>query len=500
MLPDFTGKVGVPLQRGLMDNRLTHRSSTFRAVVCLWTAVLCILFSVLPAYATESDYDPSMPQYLSEDDLTCSAAIVIEADSGDVVFEKNADAIMYPASTTKIMTVYLGTLMDNLDTPYTVTSTALDVPEDSTTIPLAIGEEVTLRDLLYATIVKSGNEGANAIAEIVSGSIPAFVDLMNNYAQLLGCTNTHFNNAHGYHDENHYTTARDMAIIARAAMQNDLFRDIVSTTSYVMPADNIYKERKLTIDNPFLRQGQNSELYYSYGIGIKTGTHNAAGRCFVGAAEKDGVTLISVVFHATSDTSRYTDTIKLLEYGFSQYTRIDIETLYAMNPFVVDIAYYSSDDANLGKLTLSLKEISSEGADTFTASAENIDYLSRHLSDITVTEYTRAFTAPVEQGEVMGTLTYYNANREATVYELVASRSIKRRDKIAPTLEDIAAYTEADPNPFPRFTFEFALLYIVCPILVIFLIIKLLRRLFKKDKHNKKPKVHTVEPTERYYR
>ena len=86
MLPDFTGKVGVPLQRGLMDNRLTYRSSTFRAVVCLWTAVLCILFSVLPAQATESDYDPSMPQYLSEDDLTCSAAIVIEADSGDVVF------------------------------------------------------------------------------------------------------------------------------------------------------------------------------------------------------------------------------------------------------------------------------------------------------------------------------------------------------------------------------------------------------------------------------
>lgn len=483
-----------------MDNRFAHLSVSFRTVVCLWTAVLCLLFFLAPAHATQSSYDASMPQYLSADDLTCSAAIVIEADSGDVVFEKNADAVMYPASTTKILTVYLGTLMDNLDTPYTVSATALDVPADSTTIPLAIGEEVTLRDLLYATIVKSGNEGANAIAEIVSGSIPSFVELMNSYAQLLGCTNTHFNNAHGYHDENHYTTARDMAIIARAAMQNDLFRDIVSTTSYTMPADNIYKERKLTIDNPFLRQSQNPDLYYPYGIGIKTGTHNAAGRCFVGAAEKDGVTLISVVFHATSDSARYTDTVKLLEYGFSQYTRINIATLYAMNPRVVDIAYYAENDRNLGKLTLSLKEISSEGSDTFTASAETIDYLSRHLSDITVTEYTRSFTAPVEQGEVMGTLTYYNDNREATVYELVASRSIERRDKIAPTLEDIAAYTDADPNPFPRFTFEFALLYIVCPLLVLWLLIHLLRRLLNKERKKKKPRIRTVEPTERYYR
>ena len=125
------------------------------------------------------------------------------------------------------MTVMLGIMMvdeADLDQTVVVSERAVDVPSDSSTMDLVAGEELSYRDLLYGTMLLSANDGCNVIAETVSGSIEAFVDLMNQYAELLGCTNTHFANPHGYHDDNHYTTARDLAIIAQAAMQIDLFR------------------------------------------------------------------------------------------------------------------------------------------------------------------------------------------------------------------------------------------------------------------------------------
>lgn len=481
----------------ISNPHLKKRAGSGRLSALFFLTVLLVFHSL--SYPAKAEYDAAHPEYLSADDLTASSAILIEADSGEVIFEKDADARMYPASTTKIMTAYLGLMAENIDDSVTVSSTAMDVPADSSVIPLAVGEQVTLRDLLYATMLKSGNDGANAIAEAISGSIPAFVQLMNNAAYSFGCTGTHFNNAHGYHDENHYTTARDMSIIARTAMQNDLFRDIVSKTTYTMPADNIFKERTLTTNNQFMQGGAESSTYYADGIGIKTGNTGAAGYCYVGAAERDGIMLISVVFHATSDAARYTDTIKLMNYGFSQYVSVSIQDLYALNPKVVDISYYALTDENLGKLTLALKQVSSEGSDHIVTSATNVDYLSRNLSSITITSYTREFSAPIEKGEVMGTLTYYNDNKEETVYELIATRSIERREKLAPSIDDIIAYTEADPNPFPRFTFDFAIKYIVLPVALIVLLVKLIKNIFRKGK-KKKPRIHTVEPTERYYR
>ena len=144
-------------------------------------------------------------------------------------------------------------------------------------------------------------------------------------------------------------------------MQNATFRDIVRRDSYDMPEDNIYKARTLYTNNRFMRNtADNAETYYPEGIGIKTGNHSAAGYCYIGAAERDGVTLIACVFHARSDTARYTDTIKLLEYGFTQFKGISISDLYTRNPRVVDIAHYALTDSNLGKLTLALHKVSSE--------------------------------------------------------------------------------------------------------------------------------------------
>ena len=184
-------------------------------------------------------YDSDHPDILEGDMLYARSAILIEASTGEVLFEKNADEIMYPASTTKILTAYIALQMADLENDVvTVSQNAIDlVPPTYATIPLSAGEMVPMLDLISATLVRSGNEGANAIAEYLSGSIENFADLMNQTAQMLGCSSdTHFVNPSGVHDDNHYTTARDMAIIARAAMRNEQFAAIVSKNTYDMPA------------------------------------------------------------------------------------------------------------------------------------------------------------------------------------------------------------------------------------------------------------------------
>ena len=161
-------------------------------------------------------YDPEHPEDLSADQLYALSAILMTQDKGEVIFEKDADTVRYPASMTKILTVLLGIMfVEDLEEKVIVSEAAVNVPEDSSTMYLKAGEEVRFIDILYGTMLLSANDGANVIAETVSGDIGRFVDLMNETAAAFGCTNTHFVNAHGYHDDNHYSTARDIAIISR---------------------------------------------------------------------------------------------------------------------------------------------------------------------------------------------------------------------------------------------------------------------------------------------
>ena len=224
------------------------------------------------------DYDETHPEELSADQLYALSAILIAEDTGEVIFEKNADEIRYPASTTKILTVLLGILMvDDVYTYVTVSDTAVDVPADSSTMHLKAGEEIRFIDVLYGTMLLSGNDGANVIAETVSGSVPEFVNLMNSTAQIYGCTNTHFVNPHGYHDDNHYSTARDLAVIAQAAMQNDLFREIAAATTWSIPKTNMQRARTITTKSEYMLPGTDekpNKYYYPYAIGIKTGSHS----------------------------------------------------------------------------------------------------------------------------------------------------------------------------------------------------------------------------------
>ena len=226
-------------------------------------------------------YDAEHPEDLSPDQLYALSAILVAADTGEVIFEKDPDTIRYPASTTKILTVLLGIMMvDDLYQYVTVSETAVNVPADSSTMHLHAGEEIRFIDVLYGTMLVSGNDGANVIAETVSGSIPAFVDLMNSTALMYGCENTHFANPHGYHDDNHYSTARDLAVICRQAMQNETFAEIASALSWSIPKTNMQRARTITTKSEYMLSGSEespNKYYYPNAIGIKTGSHSRSG-------------------------------------------------------------------------------------------------------------------------------------------------------------------------------------------------------------------------------
>lgn len=448
--------------------------------------------------AEEGGYDPDHPEYLENSDLSCSSAILIEFESGRVLYEKNADTRCYPASTTKMLTVFLALTMGDPEQSCYVSNEAMMIPDDSSRIGLVPGEVVALKDLEYATMVVSGNDGANVIAENIGGTIPDFVELMNRAASAFGCTATHFSNPHGYHDEDHYSTARDMAIIARTAMQNSTFQLIANRTSYTMPADNASGERTLNNTNRLINKSERYESsFYTYANGIKTGQHSAAGYCLAASAVKNGVHLISVVFNSSSDANRYRDTIRLFEYGFTQFLSTSILKIYEMNPRVVDISGFDLNDPQLGKLELALKPTDTTVPDLVVTTEQDVQYWVQNFNVLTYTEYIRSFRAPVSAGEIMGTLTYYPENSSPVVYDLVATRSIAAREALAPTLEEIIAEANADPNPFPRFTFELFLKFIALPLAILYALVRLFR--FIRQKRRRNIRMRTINPQERYY-
>ena len=434
------------------------RILAFAVVLCLFFPALFSSAVAESAAATDTipeptlnpnaeKYDESHPEELSPDQLYALSAILLVEDTGEVIFEKNPDEIRYPASTTKILTVLLGILMvDDLYGYVTVSDSAIAVPEDSSTMHLKAGEEIRFIDVLYGTMLLSGNDGANVIAETVSGSVPEFVNLMNSTASLYGCTSTHFANPHGYHQDDHYSTARDLAIIARQAMQNEQFREIASAVTWSIPKTNMQRARTITTKSEYMLTGSEespNKYYYPYAVGIKTGSHSRSGYCFAGAAEKDGVRLISIVMF-TGKRARWADTIKLMNYGFSQFVSVTPLDLYNMNPITIETNNYSTSDTNRGKILLScqLQDPFSSNPRITTTSSE-AKRMASNLTNLMMIQYTRDFSAPIAAGEEVGTMTYFPQYGDPVVYSLTASRSVARRENAPKTLEEIINETQA---------------------------------------------------------
>lgn len=243
--------------------------------------------------------------------LTAEGAILVDADTGQVLYEKQADEPFYPASITKILTAIVAIENGRLDDVVTVSEEA--VRADGTRVYLVAGEQKTLQELLYAMMVNSGNDAAVAIAEHIAGSVEAFASMMNQKAADLGATNSHFVNPSGLHDEHHYTTARDMAIIARYAMRNPIFRDIVGTKT--MPWNGDEWQSQLVNHNRLLWQ-------YDGATGVKNGYTSKAKQTFVATAKRGETELLAVCLKAPSQAAMYNDLKALLNYGFEAFETI----------------------------------------------------------------------------------------------------------------------------------------------------------------------------------
>ncbi|MGI6690181.1 MAG: D-alanyl-D-alanine carboxypeptidase family protein [Christensenellales bacterium] len=462
------------------------------AFVCLIIAV-----GILPSARASSEYDANHPENLFAAHIRAESAILIEAESGNVIFEKNADDIRYPASLTKIMTIMIALMMCEDDEMVTVSENAVNIPADSSKIGLKAGETLPMIDLIKATMIKSGNDGSIAIAEHVSGSEPAFVNLMNETARQFGCTNTNFVNSHGYHDEYHYSTVRDIAIIAREAMKYPAFQEIAALWRFTLPRTNMSDARALTSTDADIFNPE-SDAYYPYITGIKTGQHSMAGYCYAGSSYKNGISLISVVCKSNK-AGRWTDTRRLMDYGYTQYISTSVEEIFRKNPKVVDISAYALDDDNLGRLPLDIQKKDPAANDNLFGLLGQDDMWMHIYNTRTSISYTRTLEAPVAAGEIIGTMIYRpeGSDAEPVEYDLIATRSINRREAAAPSLEAIRAYTEADPNPFPRFSLEF--LFIM--LLPVFAVMILARLLFKLLTKKRKPRIRrTAGYKTRYYR
>ena len=279
--------------------------ATWKKAILLALSV-CVLLTSLPLFAAAVSGEASLPA------LSAEAAILIELSNGDVVLEKNADTRLPMASTTKIMTALTALSLAAPDT--TIVTDAAAVGVEGSSIYLCIGEELTLEQLLYALMLESANDAAAAIAIGLCGSIEAFAAEMNRMASEMGLLDTHFVNPHGLDDEEHYTTARELAMIAARAMENELFRAIVSTRRATIPHASEDTDRLLVNHNKMLR-------IFDGCIGVKTGFTKRSGRCLVSAAERDGVEMIAVTLNAPNDWDDHTD---MLEYGFSRYHRVNL--------------------------------------------------------------------------------------------------------------------------------------------------------------------------------
>lgn len=389
-------------------------------------------------------------------DVYCNSAILIDARTGNVLYEKNSNQQAYPASTTKILTAYIAlTQIGDTNTEIIPTKNAImSVPVGSSLAYFSENEKLTLEQVLFGLLLPSGNDAANIIAEYVSGSNSNFAELMNVTAEKLGATNSHFVNPSGWHDNEHYTTAADLAKIAYNAMKIPKFKEVVSQTRYVMPETNVSKVKRTFINtNKLLSSG---EYYYEAATGIKTGYTSQAGNCLVASASKDGVELISVAMGGNTvpvgKSAVYLDTINLLNFGFENYHNNQLVT---QSNLITTITPKKAGKKTLDIITDSSINVLVENGDT--------PVFDRIIS------LNEKIVAPIKKGDVLGTLTYTQNNEVVGIVNLVAKTDIEKEHWFFVLLK--------------------VLLYLAISVIILGVILRLfndIRKISKKRRKNKR--------------
>lgn len=377
--------------------------------------------------------------YPTEFTIDAGAYALIELKSNTIIYSKELDMKRYPASLTKIMTCMLAIEHGNLRDVLTVSSTALEnLSEFGSSAGLVEGEELTLENMLYCIMLWSANEGCNVIGEYVSGDVASFVALMNETAKALGMENTHFANTHGLHDENHYTTVRDLTILTRWAWQNETFRRFATATTHVVPATNKSESRTLHTTNYLTATDVDSRYYYSLASGIKTGFTTPAGGCLVSTATDGDAEYLSIVMGcdliSNAEDMRFIETRRLFRHAFDTYSFVQVlaNTTMLGQPEVKNakgrenVVVHAKDDA----IVLLPKEY-------------NKDDILIKLT------YQGELTAPLKAGETVGSVSIVYQGVELAVSDLVTLTKVEAQENAKPqsTKDDPTSdNTEEEPK------------------------------------------------------
>lgn len=377
--------------------------------------------------------------YPTEFTIDAGAYALIELKSNTIIYSKELDMKRYPASLTKIMTCMLAIEHGNLRDVLTVSSTALEnLSEFGSSAGLVEGEELTLENMLYCIMLWSANEGCNVIGEYVSGDVESFVALMNETAKALGMENTHFANTHGLHDENHYTTVRDLTILTRWAWQNETFRRFATATTHVVPATNKSESRTLHTTNYLTATDVDSRYYYSLASGIKTGFTTPAGGCLVSTATDGDAEYLSIVMGcdliSNAEDMRFIETRRLFRHAFDTYSFVQVlaNTTMLGQPEVKNakgrenVVVHAKDDA----IVLLPKEYNKD--------------------DILIKlKYQGELTAPLKAGETVGSVSIVYQGVELAVSDLVTLTKVEAQENTKPqsTKDDTTSdNTEEEPK------------------------------------------------------
>lgn len=334
------------------------------------------------------------------------SAILLDNRTNKVLYKKEENKKMYPASTTKILTAIL--VLENCNLNDVVTSSynaIMSVPEGYSIAKIQIGEQLTVEQLLELLLVYSANDAANVLAEYVGGSTDSFVAMMNTKINELGLTDSHFTNPYGLHDENHYTTAHDLAIIMQYCLKNENFRKIAGQASCAIPATNLYGPRSFDSTNELLIPG--NPYYYKYLTTGKTGFTSPAKECLVSSAYRDDLELICVVL---GSDNRFSDTRTIYEYGYENYS---IKNIANENDVITNIKV-SNATKNTKNLDLLICE-------PIYALVKNSDFDNEIIPEIIL---NKNISAPIEEGAILGKVKY-TINGVTYTTDLIAAHAVE---------------------------------------------------------------------------
>lgn len=322
------------------------------------------------------------------------AAIVISGDTGEVIYSQNAQEKLPMASTTKIMTALI--LCEQGDMEKVITVTDQMVRVEGTSMGLLAGDKVSYKALLYGMLLASGNDAANVTAYALGGTIDGFVKMMNNKAKELGLSNTHFETPSGLDGDEHYTTAYDLAMLAKVCMENPLFYEAASSKSATLEYGNPPYRRTLTNHNKLLK-------IYDGAVGVKTGFTKKSGRCLVSCAERDGKRIIAVTL---KDPDDWRDHTNLLDYGFSQVKTVEISP--SEKEYEIPVVSAGSESLKVNVDDFSVNTLDDKG----------FSY------EINLPAFVYA---PIKKGEVIGNITYYKNDVMIESREIKATESVESK-------------------------------------------------------------------------